>query len=301
VLTLGLTGGIGAGKSTAARRLCELGALVVDADQLARAVLAAGTPGLAEVVETFGPAVLAPSGELDRAALGRIVFADDAARRRLEEITHPRIAAATAEAFAIAPADAIGVHDVPLLVEKRMGAAYHLVLVVHADVEERVRRLVTQRGMSEDDARARIAAQATDGDRRAAADVWLDNTGVTDALVEAVDVLWHNRLRPFADNLAARRPAPAGERPAETADGVSRVIARLQRRLGDRAHRVEPAGEHTIEVQVAGRAELDAVRPELERAGYAWVGGASGPVFGQRYTSCDPGCGMDLSVVALTV
>ena len=118
--------------------------------------------GLAAVVEAFGPGVLAPDGGLDRAALGRLVFADDAARLRLNAILHPLIAARTAELFAGAPADAIVVHDVPLLVENRMGAAYHLVLVVHAEVEERVRRLTAERGMPQADARARIAAQADD-------------------------------------------------------------------------------------------------------------------------------------------
>lgn len=193
MLRVGLTGGAGAGKSTVAARLRELGAVVIDADALAREVLEPGSDGLREVVEEFGAGVLQPDGGLDRAALARIVFADPAKRRRLEQITHPRIAARTAEIVASAPAEAVVVHDVPLLVEKAMAPAYDLVAVVDAPIELRVRRLVA-RGMTEVDARSRIAAQATEEQRRAVADVWLENDGGTDDLVEAVDALWFTRL-----------------------------------------------------------------------------------------------------------
>ena len=191
--TVGLTGGAGSGKSSVAARLRQLGALVIDADALAREVLGPGTDGLREVVRAFGDAVLRADGSLDRAALAAIVFADAEQRRRLEQITLPRIAARTAELLAGAPDDAVVVHDVPLLVEKAMAPAYDVVVVVDAPVEQRVQRLVG-RGMTEADARARIATQATDEQRRAVADVWLDNDGTPDDLRAAVDELWRNRL-----------------------------------------------------------------------------------------------------------
>ncbi len=292
MLTLGLTGGIGAGKSTVARRLAELGAVVVDADQLARAVVACGTPGLAEVAAEFGAEVLSASGDLDRAALGRLVFADAAARRRLEAITHPLIAAATAEAFASASQDSIGVHDVPLLVEKRMGSCYHLVLVVHVELEERVRRLVTLRGMPEDDVRARIAAQADDAARRAAADVWLDNSGDPAELVDQVDALWQKRIRPFADNLAAHRSAARA--PAETpgAAALSRVADRVRRRMGEPAQ-VTVDGEWRLRVVLADPVAAEASRLGLEAAGFARIDEAGDP---GHYRSCDPGCVVDVAV-----
>jgi dephospho-CoA kinase len=190
---VGLTGGAGAGKSTVAARLRELGAVVIDADALAREVLEPGSDGLAEVVKAFGDGVLHPDGSLDRAALAAVVFADPERRRRLEAITHPRIAGRTSELLADAPADAVVVHDIPLLVEKAMAPAYDLVVVVDAPEEERVRRLV-RRGLPEDDARARIAAQATRADRKAVADVWLENNGSADELRAAVDAVWKDRL-----------------------------------------------------------------------------------------------------------
>jgi dephospho-CoA kinase len=195
VLRVGLTGGAGAGKSTVAARLRELGAVVIDADALAREVLEPGSDGLREVVAAFGAQVLRPDGSLDRAALAAVVFADPERRRELEAITHPRIAARTSELLAAAPADAVVVHDVPLLVEKALAPAYELVVVVDAPVERRVERLVG-RGLTEADARARIAAQATRAERAAVADVWLDNDGSVADLVAAVDALWRGRLAP---------------------------------------------------------------------------------------------------------
>jgi dephospho-CoA kinase len=204
VLRVGLTGGIGAGKSTVAARLSEHGAVVLDSDKIAREVVAVGTEGLAEVVAAFGRAVLTPAGDLDRAALAKIVFADEEARTRLNSIVHPRVRTRSAELVATAAQDAITVHDVPLLVETGLAPAFHLVLVVHAPVEARVRRLVA-RGMSEGDARARIASQASDEQRRAAADVWLDNSGWPEEVEAAVDALWAERLVPFEANVRLRR------------------------------------------------------------------------------------------------
>jgi dephospho-CoA kinase len=196
VLRIGLTGGIGSGKSTVSALLAARGALVVDADRIAREVVEPGTPGLAAVVEAFGSQLLRRDGSLDRAGLAAIVFADPAARQRLDGIVHPLVRSRSAELAAAAPEDAVIVHDVPLLVETGQAASYDIVLVVQADPELRVRRLV-QRGLSERDARARIAAQATDEQRRAVADVVLDNDGSPDELADQVDRFWADRVRPL--------------------------------------------------------------------------------------------------------
>jgi dephospho-CoA kinase len=190
-----LTGGAGAGKSTVATRLRQLGAVVIDADALAREVLEPGSDGLRQVIAAFGEQVLRPDASLDRAALAAVVFADPERRQELEAITHPRIAARTSELLAAAPDAAVVVHDVPLLVEKALAPAYDLVVVVDAPVERRVERLVG-RGLTEADARARIAAQATRAEREAVADVWLENDGSVADLVAAVDELWRERLAP---------------------------------------------------------------------------------------------------------
>jgi dephospho-CoA kinase len=193
VLRIGLTGGIGSGKSTVSRLLGEHGAVVVDADVIAREVVAPGTPGLAAVVEAFGPTVLAADGSLDRPGLAAVVFADPQARRRLDGIVHPLVRARAGELEAAAPADAVVVHDVPLLAETGQGSSYDLVVVVEADPAVRVARLV-QRGLTADDARARIAVQATDEQRRAIADVVLDNSGTPEQLAEQVERLWRDRV-----------------------------------------------------------------------------------------------------------
>jgi dephospho-CoA kinase len=196
MLLVGLTGGIGAGKSAVAARLAELGAIVVDSDRLAREVVAPGTEGLAEVVAAFGEGVLSPDGSLDRPAMARVVFGDDAARRRLEAIVHPRVRARAAEIVAAAPEDAVVVNDVPLLVEAGLAAGFHLVIVVLADASTRVARLARDRGMAEAAARSRIAAQATDEQRRAVADVVLHNDGTPEELREAVDRAWREEILP---------------------------------------------------------------------------------------------------------
>ncbi|RZU31435.1 dephospho-CoA kinase [Blastococcus saxobsidens] len=193
MLRIGLTGGIGSGKSTVSALLAERGAVVVDADRIAREVLEPGTPGLAAVVTEFGPDVVAPDGSLDRAALAAVVFSDDAARRRLDAIVHPLVRRRTAELVAAAPPDAVVVNDVPLLVETGQAGSYDLVLVVEADAQTRVARLVG-RGLAEVDARARIAAQATDEQRRAAADVVLDNSGTPQRLAEQVEEFWDRHV-----------------------------------------------------------------------------------------------------------
>jgi dephospho-CoA kinase len=197
VLRIGLTGGIGSGKSTVAGLLAARGARIVDADRIAREVVELGTPGLEAVAAAFGPGVLTPDGALDRPALAAVVFADAEARRRLDGIVHPLVRARAAEVVAAAPPDAVVVQDVPLLVETGQAGSYDLVLVVEADLDTRVRRLVG-RGVSEEDARARIAAQATDEQRRAVADVVLDNSGTVEELEAQVERFWAERVAPAA-------------------------------------------------------------------------------------------------------
>jgi dephospho-CoA kinase len=198
VLTVGLTGGIGSGKSAVARLLAERGAVVVDADRLAREALDPGTPGLAAVVEEFGPGVLHPDGTVDRPALGRLVFADDERRRALEAIVHPYVGRRSAELTADAPPDAVVVHDVPLLVENHLENGYDLVVVVEAREDARVARLADSRGMTPEEARSRMAAQSTDDQRRAVADVVLANDGDLDDLARQVDTLWARLVRDAA-------------------------------------------------------------------------------------------------------
>lgn len=191
---IGLTGGIGSGKSTAAGRFAELGALVIDADELAREVVEPGTDGLAAVVSEFGEQVLDGAGRLDRPALARVVFGDEAARGRLNAILHPRIRSRASELIAAAPPGTVVVQDVPLLVETGQAGGYDLVVVVEAPEELRVQRLARQRGMPAEEARARMASQATDGQRRAVADVVLINDGTADELRAKVDALWAGRI-----------------------------------------------------------------------------------------------------------
>ena len=193
MLTVGLTGGIGSGKSEVSRRLRELGAVVIDADAVAREVVEPGTPGLAAVVEAFGEGVLLADGTLDREGLGRIVFGDPDKLARLNAIVHPlvgeRIAGRMAEVERDHP-DGVVVYDVPLLVENHLQDGYDVVLVVAASAETQLRRLVQQRGMSEDDARARIAAQAPLADKLAVADIVVDNDGPLAALGPRVQEVW---------------------------------------------------------------------------------------------------------------
>ncbi len=207
VLRVGLTGGIGSGKSTVARRLAERGALLIDADVLARKVVEPGSPGLQAVVATFGLEVLNAGGALDRARLAGLVFADDDARRRLNAIVHPLVRQRTAELLAEAPRGAVVVNDVPLLVETGLAPSYHLALVVEAPAEQRIARVAVERGMPPEDAAARIAAQAGDDERRQAADVVLPNGGSRGDLTGAVDRLWDDRIATYAENLRLGRTA----------------------------------------------------------------------------------------------
>ncbi|MFL4478335.1 dephospho-CoA kinase [Paeniglutamicibacter sp. ORCA_105] len=196
MLNVGLTGGIAAGKSAVARQLAELGAVLIDADAIARSVVNPGSPGLAEVAEAFGPGMLTKAGELDRPALGALVFADATAREKLNSIVHPRVRAEAARQRAAAPPDAVIVQDIPLLVETGQGSDFDLVIVVAAPLDERLRRMVRDRGMDEADARARIDAQATDAQRAAVADIVINNSGSLAQLRQQVTEIWEKNIAP---------------------------------------------------------------------------------------------------------
>ena len=199
MLRVGLTGGIASGKTAVAERLAALGAVVVDADLLAREVVAVGTPGLAEVVVAFGPQVLATDGSLDRPAMGRLVFADAPARRRLEAIIHPRVRASARrleDAAVGTDPDAVVVHVIPLLVETGQVDAYDSVVVVDVDPVAQIERLVTQRGMDPIEAQQRIDAQASRVDRLTVADDVIHNAGTLADLDDEVDALWRRLRRP---------------------------------------------------------------------------------------------------------
>ncbi|MGP4018829.1 dephospho-CoA kinase [Saccharopolyspora sp. 5N708] len=283
MLWVGLSGGIGSGKSTVARRLVERGAVLIDADVLAREVVRPGSPGLAELVERFGPEILDSDGALNRPALADKVFGDGAARAALNAITHPKIRDLTAERMAQAPPDAIVVHDVPLLVEVGYAPNYHLVIIVDAPVSDRVRRLV-DRGLTEQDARARVAAQATDEQRREVADVWLENSGSVDAVLAQVDELWQHRLVPFEENVRLRRRPPKRspklvEPDAQWPRQARRLIARIERAAGDRAVRVDHIGSTSVpglpakdiidlQLTVRSLADADALAEPLGEAGF---------------------------------
>jgi len=193
VLLVGLTGGIGSGKSTVARMLEERGAVVFDADLLAREAVEPGTPGHTAVLERFGADVLAPGGELDREALASIVFADPSARRDLEQIVHPEVRRLFAEGSeAYHDTDRIVVFSAPLLVESGMHTAFEILVVVSATVATQIQRLMRQRGMSEPSIRARIDAQAPLEDKAAVADFLVDNEGTLAELQSQVERLWHD-------------------------------------------------------------------------------------------------------------
>jgi dephospho-CoA kinase len=282
VLRVGLTGGIASGKSAAAARLRELGAVVVDADLVAREVVEPGTPGLAAVVAAFGSGLLQADGSLDRAGLASLVFPDPAARQLLNAIVHPLIADRTAELVSAAPPDAIVVHDVPLLAENGLAPQYHLVVVVEAEEGLRVARLARSRGMAAGDARSRLSSQATDEQRRAVADVRLDNDGTLDELRARVDGLWRERIGPYAANLRLGRRSGCEDvlvvRPDPTwRQQYERLAARLHRAVG--TLRIDHIGSTSVpglagkdvidlQVTVGSLGQADGLRAAVEGAGF---------------------------------
>ena len=290
MLRVGVTGGIGSGKSTVSRRLAELGAHVVDADAVARGVVEPGQPTLEAIRGRFGAAVIRPDGTLDRAGLAAVVFADADELAALDAITGPAIVARVAALRAAAPPDAVSVYDMPLLVERGLWVHEHLAVVVEADADTRVRRLVEQRGLDADDARRRIAAQATDAQRRAVADVVLPNDGTPEDLARAVDALWEQRLAPYAANLASgtrsRRPDRAGDCVVEPRPDwearAERVVARLAAALAPTGVLTEVShvgstsvpdllAKDVVDVQVGVRHLADVERADV-RASFADAG-----------------------------
>lgn len=283
VLRVGLTGGIGAGKSTVARVLTESGAHLVDADRIAREVVEPGSAGLARLVETFGDGIVGSDGALDRPALAALAFADDESRAALNAIMHPLIGARTQQRIDQAPDGAIVVQDIPLLIEGGMAPLFDLVLVVDLDAEIRLQRLVEFRGMAEDDARARMAAQASDAQRRAVADVLIDNRGTPEELETAVRALWRDRLVPFAKARAAGRPARLDPQIRPAAPDAQARIDRQQARVAAACTqvpaRVVPLGPGAVPgrkgpriielaAAVSDSADLTAAAAQLSAAGY---------------------------------
>lgn len=199
MLKVGLTGGIGAGKSEVSRLLVSYGAVLIDADKIAREVVEPGTPGLAAVVTAFGAEILTEQGTLDRPKLGSVVFADADRLATLNRIVHPLVGARSAELESAAGPDDVVVHDVPLLAENALAPLYDLVVVVDASPETQLDRLVRLRGMAESEARARMAAQATREQRRAIADLVVDNDGPLDALEPQVRKVWDELTRRAAE------------------------------------------------------------------------------------------------------
>ncbi|CAH0293762.1 Dephospho-CoA kinase [Arthrobacter sp. Bi26] len=273
-----------------ASRLRELGAVLVDADALAREVVEPGTPGLAKVVEAFGAAILTSDGRLDRARLGAMVFGDPERLAVLNGIIHPLVREGAAAIVAAAPAGAVVVQDIPLLVETGQGKNFHLVVVVDAPDGVRIQRMTEHRNMSVEQAHARMSAQASRKDRLAAADVVLENAGTPEQLRRAVDALWEERLTPFALNLKEQRIAPRTEGPVlSTADPAwaaqaGRLIARLHAAVPQDVLAVDHIGstavpdldaKDVIDLQLSVR-DLDAadrIAPLLADAGFPrWPG-----------------------------
>lgn len=326
MLSIGLTGGIASGKSLMSQRFRELGAVVIDADQLARDVVAPGTAGLAAVADEFGPGVLQEDGSLDRPVLGALVFADKTKLAALNAIVHPLVRAAATVLKSAAEADAIVVQDIPLLIETGQGAHFHLVVAVDAPAEQRMSRMVKNRGMSPVEALARMDAQVSDVARKAGADVVLDNSRTPDVALAALDELWNSRLVPFAANLAANRcavsqgPAVIVAADPTWAEQGARLCARIMLAAGENAVAVEHIGstsvtglgaKDVIDLQLLVRdlSDADAVANALAQAGFPRRSGQwwdTGHDFGggsvaQRWekrfhNAADPGRPVDLHV-----
>jgi dephospho-CoA kinase len=291
MLKIGLTGGIASGKSVVASRLEERGAVLVDADALAREVVEPGTQGLNRIVAEFGRDVLGADGRLDRPKLGALVFGDADRLAVLNGIVHPLVRSRAAAIAKAAPGDSVVVQDIPLLVETGQGSDFHLVVVVDAPDDVRLQRMLEHRGMTEDAARARMAAQATREERLAAADVVLDNSGSVQHLLDQVDRLWDGRLVPFAHNLAARTRAARDCGPVlepyreEWAKEAARISARLASAAPGLILAVDHIGSTSVpglaakdvidlQVAVSGLDAADRAAPLLAAAGFPLVPGA---------------------------
>jgi dephospho-CoA kinase len=286
MLRIGLTGGIGAGKSAVSATFGECGGIIVDGDVIAREVVEPGTEGLAQLVEAFGEDILLPDGALNRPALAAKAFVDDEKRAKLNGIVHPLVGRRREEIIASVSGHpekgTVVVEDIPLLVETGMAPMFPLVVVVHADEETRVKRLI-KRGMDEADARARIKAQAPEEQRRAIADALLDNSGSEGELAEKARDLWYNRVLPLAHNIRTRHVAEHKLKlvpyKPQWHEDAQRIIKRIQMACGAKALRVDHVGSTAVEgmeakdvidiqVTVASLEIADEVANALANVGY---------------------------------
>lgn len=311
MLRIGLTGGIGAGKSTVSATFADCGGVVVDGDVIAREVVEPGTEGLAALVEAFGDDILLPDGALNRPALAAKAFQDDEQRAKLNGIVHPLVGKRRQEIIDSVAEGTVVVEDIPLLVETGMAPFFPLVVVVWADEETRVTRLI-ERGLPEHDARARMKAQASDEQRRAIADVLLDNSGTREELVEKARQLWFERVLPLAENIRTGevvRVAPrlVPHNPAWAAD-AQRIVNRIKAAAGGKALRVDHVGSTSvdgldakdvvdIQVTVASLEDADEIDGALAAVGYPRIQGVDADVahddsgrWGKRlHGAADPG------------
>ncbi|GAA4285456.1 dephospho-CoA kinase [Brevibacterium daeguense] len=277
MLRIGLTGGIGAGKSTVAQLFRDHGAAVIDADVIAREVVEPGSPALSQLAEAFGVDVVAPDGTLQRTRLAEIAFADPDSTARLNGIMHPAIRQRTEYWYERYADRQVVVHDVPLLVENGMSRIYHLAVLVDVSAETRIERLTTSRGMDEADARRRIAAQASDQQRYEACDVVLDNHGSPADLAAAFEQVWSGRISPFAENLDGRCPAAAGgcglpEHPVSAVHRAGRTRERIETWL-----RLGGCEQVPVELLPAAPAPDRSVRGSAEPTGAEQAPGAEAP------------------------
>ncbi|WP_423181477.1 dephospho-CoA kinase [Arthrobacter sp. NyZ413] len=284
MLKIGLTGGIASGKSLVSARLKELGATLIDADVLAREVVEPGTRGLARIIAEFGEDIVDAAGQLDRARLGSIVFAEPDRREVLNGIVHPLVREKASALLSMAKPGDIVVQDIPLLVETGQGSNFHLVLVVDAPEEERIRRMTSIRNMSAEEAVARMAAQAGRDERLAAADIVVDNSGSVEDVRDLIDKLWVERLEPFARNLASGHPAPRDGGPVLASPDVDwpvqaeRLLARIRKaspdvlsaeHIGSTAVSGLPAKDVIdLQVTVSSLEAADRLAPALGAAGF---------------------------------
>lgn len=285
MLRIGLTGGIGAGKSTVSATFADCGGVIVDGDVISREVVEPGTEGLAKLVEAFGEDILLPDGALNRPALAAKAFQNDEQRATLNGIVHPLVGKRRQEIIDSVAEGTVVVEDIPLLVETGMAPFFPLVVVVWADEETRVTRLI-KRGLPEHDARARMKAQASDEQRRAIADVLLDNSGTQEELVEKARQLWFDRVLPLAENIRTGRVVRTAPRlvphdPAWAAD-AQRIINRVKAAAGAKVLRADHIGSTSvdrldaqdvvdIQVTVASLEDADEIAGALAAVGYPRV------------------------------
>jgi len=290
MLLVALTGGIGSGKSTATTFFAQCGAVVIEADKLAKEVLATGTPGLAAVKAHFGSKVLQRDKSLDRAALAQIIFADPVERAVLEGIVHPLVHRLFGERIASLPEDSVVIYEIPLLVEVGKAEDFQLVITVETPLSTRIERLA-KRGLSQEEAMSRISEQSSNSERRAVADIVLTNSTSEMNFISNLLAVWNLRLKPFAENIAANRSAEIGEvDPASIpnllplSSQVSRIMDRIEHAINGKIEVVSLA-----EVVVAtGQAKLSS---KLKHLGFVEVEPD------RSYASADPGRPMNLQII----